>query len=255
MARARLITDPILLLRLAAAAVILTLWQLVSWSGLLYRGVIPSLDAIVRAIVQMLVSGEFYRHLAVTAYEVGGALLIGGTLGIAAGLLLGASTFIARGFEPYVHYLAPTPKIVFLPVLLVAFGTGPGSKLALGAISAFFPMALSIAAGVRGIDPVLLRVGQSFRLSRWQTIRMIYLPALVKPLSIGLRLAFGLAMVGALLAEISLSNAGLGYLAGQDYAHFQIPAMYAVLIAVFALAALGNAAIVRLIRPRGPASA
>jgi ABC-type nitrate/sulfonate/bicarbonate transport system permease component len=89
---------------------------------------------------------------------VAGALLIGGVAGLVVGLLLGASKFFSRAFEPYVHYLAPTPKIVFLPVLMVMFGVGPASKLALGAISAFFPMALSIAVGVRGVDPVLLRV-------------------------------------------------------------------------------------------------
>jgi ABC-type nitrate/sulfonate/bicarbonate transport system permease component len=254
MARARLTADPILLLRAATLVGLLALWQIVSWSGLLYRGVIPSLPDIARATISLILSGEFYHHLLITSWEVLGALVIGGGLGILAGLGLGASRFAARGFEPYVHYLAPTPKIVFLPVFLVAFGTGPASKLALAAVSAFFPMALSVATGVRGIDPVLLRVGRSFRLKRWQKLRMIYLPALVRPVSIGLRLAFGLAMVGALLSEISLSNAGLGYLAAQDYGHFQIPAMYAVLIVVFALAATGNAAIVRLVRPRGARS-
>jgi NitT/TauT family transport system permease protein len=247
----RLGWSPVLVLRLGAALGLWAVWEAVSASGLLYRGVIPSSVAILRALFWLLLSGEFWFHLGVTSYEVVGALLLGGLAGLAAGLALGASRFLARGFEPYVHYLAPTPKIVFLPVLMVLFGVGPGSKLALGAISAFFPMALSIAAGVRGVDPVLLRVAASFRLTPWQVVRMIYLPALVRPISVGLRLAFGLAMVGCLLAEIALSNRGLGYLANQAYAHFQIPDMYAVLLVVFALAALGNAAIVRLVRPRG----
>lgn len=245
-------TDPVLLLRAAALVGILALWQMIFWSGLLYRGVVPSLWAIGDALVGLLLSAQFYENLAVTGYEVAGALLIGGGIGLLAGIGLGASRFASRGFEPYVHYLAPTPKIVFLPVLLVAFGTGPQSKLALGAVSAFFPMALTIAAGVRGIDPVLLRVGRSLRLRRMQMLRLIYLPALLRPLATGLKLAFGLAMVGALLAEISLSNAGLGYIAAQDYGHFQTAEMYAVLIMVFALAAIGNAAIGRLVRAGGP---
>ena len=253
MAHPRLITDPIWLLRVAAVVAILLAWQSVFWSGLLYRGVVPSLWAIGGALIGLLMSGQFYGNLAVTAYEVGGALLIGGGLGLLAGIGLGASRFASRGFEPYVHYLAPTPKIVFLPVLLVAFGTGPHSKLALGAVSAFFPMALTMAAGVRGIDPVLLRVGRSLRLRRVQMLRMIYLPALVRPVAVGLRLAFGLAMVGALLAEISLSNAGLGYIAAQDYGHFQTAEMYAVLIMIFVLAAAGNAVIGRVVRTAGPA--
>lgn len=243
--------SPVAALRLLALLAAWVLWEAVAASGLLYRGVIPSSFAILRAFAALIVSPDLWGNLAVTAYEVLGALLIGGLAGLVAGLALGASSFLSRAYEPFVHYVAPTPKIVFLPVLMVAFGVGPGSKLALGAVSAFFPMALSVAAGVRGVDPVLPRVGQSFRLSRWQMVCMIYLPALVAPVSVGLRLAFGLAMVGCLLAELALSNQGLGYLAGQDYAHFQIPQMYAVLLVVFLLAAAGNAVIVRLVRPRG----
>ena len=243
--------SPITALRGLAVIIILVLWQAVSASGLLYNGVIPSLLAILRALVQTVFGTELYGNMATTGYEVLGALLIGGVTGIAAGLALGASRFLSRAYEPYVHYLAPTPKIVFLPVLMAILGVGPESKLALGAISAFFPMALSIAAGVRQVDPVLLRVARSFRLSRSQVVRMIYLPALIRPISVGLRLAFGLAMVGCLLSEIALSNRGLGYMAAQDYAHFQIAQMYAVLIVVFVLAAAGNAVIVWALRRPG----
>jgi ABC-type nitrate/sulfonate/bicarbonate transport system permease component len=249
--RVRAGISPVTVLRIAAVVGLWVLWEAVAASGLLYRGVIPSSFAILRALFAMVITLDLWRNFAVTAYEVLGALIIGGTIGLACGLALGASRFLSRAYEPFAHYLAPTPKIVFLPVLMVAFGVGPGSKLALGAVSAFFPMVLSVAAGVRGVDKVLLRVGASYRLSRWHVVRMIYLPALVAPISVGLRLSFGLAMVGCLLAEIALSNAGLGYLANQDYAHFQIPQMYAVLLVVFVLAAAGNAVIVRLVRPRG----
>lgn len=250
-ARLRAGLSPITAARAAALLGLLVLWQAVSVSGIIYNGVVPSLGAILRALAAMLVTVDLWSNLGVTAYEVIGALLIGAASGLITGLALGTSRFLSRAYEPYIHYLGPTPKIVFLPVLLIAFGTGPNSKLALGAISAFVPMALSVAAGVRGIDPVLLRVGASFRLTRWQVVRMIYLPALVAPLSVGLRLSFGLAMVGALLGELGLSNAGIGYMAGDFYNHFEIPQMYAVLIIIFVLAACGNAAIVHLVRPRG----
>lgn len=251
--RRRALVSPVASSQAVAVVGILAAWEFVAQTGLLYRGVIPSLWAILKALVALLLGGTLWFHLGVTGFEVLGALVIGGTLGIAVGLALGASRFLSRAFEPYIHYLAPTPKIVFLPILMAALGVGPGSKLALGAISAFFPMALSIAAGVRQVDGVLLKVGRSFRLSRWQVVRMIYLPALVRPISVGLRLSFGLAMVGCLLSEIALSNRGIGYLAAQSYAHFQIADMYALLIVVFVLAAAGNAAILRLLRRPGAA--
>ena len=80
------------------------------------------------------------------------------------------------------------------------------------------------------MNPMFLRVGQTLNLSLAQRIRMIYLPALVPPISTGLRLGFGIATVGALLSEIKLSNKGLGHAAMQAYARFDIPTMMAILI-------------------------
>ena len=142
--------------------------------------------------------------------------------------------------------------LVFLPILLILFGIGVGSKISLAALSCFFPMTLSLAAGVRGMNPMFLRVGQTLNLSLAQRIRMIYLPALVPPISTGLRLGFGIATVGALLSEIKLSNKGLGHAAMQAYARFDIPAMMAILIVIFALAGIGNMLIGRIIRLPGP---
>ena len=96
--------------------------------------------------------------------------------------MLGANRFLARAFEPYLYYLGPTPKIIFFPVMIMWFGVGPGSKIAMGAISCFFPVALSTAAGMRQIDKVLIRVGQSFRANAWQMATKIYLPAMRHPI-------------------------------------------------------------------------
>ena len=242
------------LLQLGTLLGIWALWEAVAQSGLVWRGAVPSSFAVLRALAAMLATGGFYHQLAVTLGEVAVSVLIGGGLGLIAGLVIGISAFLGRAFEPILHYLAPTPKIVFLPVVMLLAGVGPGSKVALGALSCFFPMALSIAVGVRGVDPVLLRVGRSFRLNAWQLVCKIYLPALLPPIVVGLRLSLGLALVGCLLAEVKLSSAGLGFLAMQAYSQLDIPTTYAVLLVVFALAAFGNAAIGMLVRTPGAVS-
>ena len=241
-------------LRVAGALGLLGLWELAGLSGLFFADVLPSSLRIVRAMGELLMSAEFYTHLAVTVYEVLVAFALGTVTGTAAGLLLGISRRAGDIFEPFIHYLAPTPKIVFLPILLVLFGVGVGSKIALGAISSFFPMALNIAAGVRQVSPTLLRVGRTFSLTRWQTIRMIYLPALVPPIATGLRIGLGVSVVGCLLSEYKLARAGMGFLAGQYGDKFAIAHMLAVLIFIFILATLGNAVIERFVRLPDPNS-
>ena len=66
----------------------------------------------------------------------------------------------ARAYEGFIYYLGPTPKIIFFPIMILWFGVGPGSKIAMGALSAFFPIVISVASGMRQIAPVLIRVGQ-----------------------------------------------------------------------------------------------
>lgn len=239
-------------LRVAGALALFGLWEAAGYSGFFFRDLLPSTWRILQAMGDLLSSREFYTHVGVTLTEILVAFAIGTVLGTAAGLLLGISRRIGDIFEPFIHYLAPTPKIVFLPILLVLFGVGMGSKIALGAISAFFPMALNIAAGVRQVSPVLLRVGRTFSLTRWQTIRMIYLPALVPPIASGLRIGLGVSVVGCLLSEYKLARAGMGFLAGQYGDKFAIAHMLAVIIFIFILAVLGNALIERFVRLPGP---
>ncbi len=183
-------------LRVAGALAMLGLWELAGASGLFFRDVLPSSVSIVSSMFKLLSAADFYHHLGVTLFEVLVSFVLGAVTGTMAGLALGASRRAGDIFEPFIHYLAPTPKIVFLPILLVLFGVGVWSKIALGAVSAFFPMALNIAAGVRQVPPVLLRVGQTFNLTAWQTVKMIYLPALVPPIATGLRIALGVSVVG-----------------------------------------------------------
>jgi ABC-type nitrate/sulfonate/bicarbonate transport system permease component len=227
-------------IRIAIAAAILTLWEGASASGLFYRDVIPSLVAIGRALGAVAVSAEFYGHLAASLMEIAQALAIGVGLGLVIGLILGSSRFLSRAFEPYLYYLGPTPKIVFFPLMIMWLGVGPASKVALGALSCFFPVVLSVASGMRQINPTLIRVGRSFHLSPLQMALKVHLPAMRGPILNGVRLGLGVAVIATLLAETKLSNAGIGYLIMRAYAVFDMPRLYAMLIVVFALAIVAN---------------
>lgn len=226
----------VLLTRLAIIGTILLLWEAMAQSGLLYRDVVPSLTRILRELGLILLDQRFYADLSVTAGEVALATLIGGGAGILTGMALGRSRFLQQAYEPFLHYLGPTPKIVFFPILIMWFGVGPGSKVAMGALSCFFPVAISVAGGMREIDKVLIRVGLSFRLTSLQMISKIYLPAMRAPVINGIRIGLGVAIIGTLLAETKLANQGLGYAVIQTYATFNMPKMYALLLIVFMLA-------------------
>ena len=238
--------SPVTLLRIAIVLGTLAIWEFLAHSGWLYRDVVPSLLAIGEALGRLLARPDFYYNLGVTAAEIGAAVAIGGISGMVVGLLLGANRYLSRAFENYLYYLGPTPKIIFFPVMIMWFGVGPESKVALGTLSCFFPIALSVAAGMRQIDKVLIRVGRSFQASTAQMVFKIYMPAMRHPIINGVRLGLGVALIGTLLAETKLSNKGIGFLIIQAYSTFDMPRMYAMLIVLFVLAIGANALIGRL---------
>jgi NitT/TauT family transport system permease protein len=232
----RLGLDPVAVVRIAIVLALLAIWEYLAQSGLLYRDVVPSLGRIGLAIIKLLSTPDYYWNLAVTAFEILIALIIGGVFGLVIGIALGSNRMLARAYEPYLYYLGPTPKIIFFPVMIMWFGVGMQSKIAMGVVSCFFPIALSAAAGMRQIDKVLIRVGQSFRANTWQMVTKIYLPAMRHPMLNGVRLGLGIALIGVLLAETKLSNMGIGFLIIQAYSVFDMPRMYAMLIVLFVLA-------------------
>jgi len=234
------------LLRVAIILAVLAIWEFLSHSGWLYRDVIPSLLAIGGALADLLAHESYYYNLGVTTGEIGAALAIGGSSGLVVGLLLGGNRFLSRAFEHYLYYLGPTPKIIFFPVMIMWFGVGAGSKIAMGAVSCFFPIALNVAAGMREIDPVLIRVGNSFRANTWQMVTKIYLPAMRHPIINGIRIGLGVCLIGTLLAETKLSNSGVGFLVIQAYSLFNMPLMYALLIVLFVIAIGANTLIGKL---------
>jgi ABC-type nitrate/sulfonate/bicarbonate transport system permease component len=260
--------NPVTKLRIALIAALLLLWEATAASGLLFRDVVPSLATVARAVATTLTHPdtplaidigfgtmrlkgtfwvpEFYGHLWTTIYEVALALVIGGLAGLVVGIVLGANRFLSNAFEHFLYYLGPTPKIIFFPIMIMWFGVGPGSKVAMGTISCFFPIALSAAAALRQIDRVLIRVGRSFRANAWQMATKIYLPAMRAPIVNGVRLGLGVAIIGTLLAETKLSNRGLGFLVINAYTTFDMPKMYSLLILLFAIAIGVNALVTRL---------
>ncbi|MCY4548627.1 MAG: ABC transporter permease [Defluviicoccus sp.] len=227
---------------------------LVAWEGLaalgaleiLYGDVIPSSWKIAVAVWGEVTAADFYRDLGITFAEHIVGFIVGSAIALALGIAMGVNPLLRKAIEPYLNAIGSTPKIIFLPILFLVFGTGIDSKMAKGALSAFFPVVFSTALGMILINPVLLRVGQSFNLNRWQTVVKIYIPAMVNPVITGLRLGMAITVIGVLVAELKFADGGLGYRLGNYYEQFRIAEMYAIILIIFALAALANMGMTRL---------
>jgi ABC-type nitrate/sulfonate/bicarbonate transport system permease component len=239
--RGRVVTIRVVTLLLA-----LVLWESVRSSGLVFEGVMPSSLEVGQALVAQIADKTFYYDLGFTLLAAFVGFATGSIAALAIGIALGISAFSRRAIEPYLIAIGATPKIIFLPILFLIFGLGIESKIAKGAMSAFFPVVLSATHGYLQVPEVLLRVGRSFRLSLGQMIGKIYLPAMAAPLVAGLRLGIAMSIIGVLAAEITYSNSGLGYRLIQYANQFQIASVYAVTILIFLVASATNTAMLAI---------
>ena len=238
-------------IRLITVAALLLAWEGLALLGnleILYSDVIPSSWKIALAVWNEVIAADFYRDLGITFAEHIVGFIVGSSIAIALGISMGLNPLLRKALEPYLNAIGSTPKIIFLPILFLIFGTGIDSKMAKGALSAFFPVVFSTALGMILINPVLLRVGRSFNLSRWQMAIKIYIPAMINPVITGLRLGMAITVIGVLVAELKFADGGLGYRLGNYYEQFRIAEMYAIILIIFALAALANVGMTRLQR-------
>jgi ABC-type nitrate/sulfonate/bicarbonate transport system permease component len=222
---------------------IIAAWEAFATLGrmeILYGDVIPSTWMIIVAIWQELTSSNFYHHLGITFAEHIVGFIVGSLIAIALGISMGVNETLRKALEPYLNAIGSTPKIIFLPILFLIFGTGIESKMAKGALSAFFPVVFTTALGMALINPVLIKVGRSFNLSTRQMVTKVYMPAMVNPVITGLRLGMAITVIGVLVAELKFADGGLGYQLGIYYEQFRIAPMYAIIVIIFALAAAAN---------------
>lgn len=242
--------DPVARIKMATFVAVLVLWQAVAASGLLYEGVVPPPLSVARALVQELLDPSLYHDLGITLLESFCGFIFGSLIAIVIGVWLGANSFMRRAFEPYIFALAGTPKIIFLPILFLIFGLGIESKIAKAALSAFFPVVFSAISAFLQINGVHIKVGESFDLNVRQKVIMIYLPAMLPSLIVGMRLGIAMSIIGVLSAEIAYSDVGVGFRLIRYADQFRISNMYATILIIFSTAMLINHSISKFEKSR-----
>jgi NitT/TauT family transport system permease protein len=149
--------------------------------------------------------------LRVTFWELAVAFALSVAIGLPIGLAVGLQPFAHKSFMPIILLLYGTPQITILPLFILYFGIGPASKIAFGVSHGFFPIIVTIVAGVQNIKPILLTSAHSMGASRWQVLRHVVFPHMIPSFFAGMRLGMTGVLLGVLLAELYVSTAGIGY--------------------------------------------
>lgn len=192
--------------------ILIAIWQLASTTGLLQSRILPAPSAVVSAFWHLLVSGELWHHVKVSAGRALLGLLVGGGLGLLLGLLNGSSRIASTLLDTTLQMIRNIPALALIPLVILWFGIDESAKLFLVAVGVFFPMYINTYHGIRSVDPQLIEMGKSYGLTRWQLYKDIILPGAMPSILVGLRFSLGLVWVLLIVAETISAQAGIGYM-------------------------------------------
>ncbi|MCC7282115.1 MAG: ABC transporter permease [Acetobacteraceae bacterium] len=219
-------------------AALLLLWEASARLGWVVSPNWPPLSAVLAAGWQDLASGELALRLAGTLWRAAVGLGIGSAAGIAAGLAMALSRAVALSLGPLVELLRPVPVPAIIPPLILLLGVDDAMKLAIIALSAFFPVAISTHQGAASVDPTLVASARTLGVPGWRIMLAITWPATLPFILAGMRVSLALALVVGVVGEMIAGDSGIGhYLVLMQFA-VRAPEMYA---AILVLAASGYA--------------
>ena len=218
---------------LATLAVLVGLWWAGVWLFEPYPFILPSPARVAETL--WTARATLAHHAAITATEIVLGLLLGTVLGVLTALALNSWTPARRVLLPLVMASQALPVFAVAPLLVVWFGLGLGSKIAMATLIIYFPVASALGDGLERAEGDLVDLGRIYGASRLQLLFHIRLPAAMPALASGLRVAATVAPIGAIVGEWVGAAGGLGYLINQANARMQTDMTFAGLVVLFAL--------------------
>lgn len=197
--------------------------------------ILPKPEAVVRALWSGLAVSPasplgYYLPLWSTLSNAAVGCAIGVGLGLVIGSLMAEVEAIERLVMPYAFALQSLPKVAIAPLIVIWFGFGDGSKIAISALLSFFPVLINSFTGLRAVEPERIDLMRSLSASRLETYRIVKLPNAAPFIFAGLDMAVVYALLGAIVAEFLGAQRGMGVVITQAQAVSDVAGVFAALI-------------------------
>jgi NitT/TauT family transport system permease protein len=192
--------------------------------------------------------GSIWDNIAATLEEAVLGFVLGTVVGIVLGVVLGRSAFLADVLAPFIKATNAIPRIVLASLFVIWFGLGLSSKVATAFVLVFFAVFFNAFQGAREVDRVLVDNARILGASRWDLMRTIVLPSATSWILASMHVAFGFALIGAVVGEYTGADRGMGLLINKSQGNFDAAGIYAGMLVVTVLALVAEWLITRLER-------
>ena len=217
---------------------LLAAWEAAAWTDAIDTRFFSSPTRIFTEFSVMLTDGELLRHTLASVLRVSIGFAVGTAVGIVLGLAIGLIPTVAAALKPLVDATFPIPKVGLLPLVIIIFGIGEGSKYAIIAISVVYLIIINTAAGVRQIERIYMDVGRNYHASRMMMFTDVALPGALPSIVTGMKVSLGVSLIVIVTAESLAAKSGIGYLIWTSWQVFEVEKMY---VGLFVAAILGFA--------------
>lgn len=197
----------------ATPALVLIVWEVLSRTGYIEPQVLPAPSRVAATAWEMMRDGSLFLHLGYSLARATIGFAIGGSLGLALGILVGFSPLAEAVFDRSVQMVRAVPFLALLPLVIIWFGVEESGKIFLVSLAVLFPIYINTVLGIRQVDPKLIEVGRVTGLSRTGQIRRIILPGAMPSILTGVRYALAVSWLALVIAETIATTKGIGFLA------------------------------------------
>jgi len=193
-------------------AILLLIWQMISWFGGYNAALFPPPIKVWRAFIELSKSGTLWVDLQISLFRFFTGYLTAAIAGVTLGLIIGRMNVLWSLLDPIVQVLRPVAPIAWSPIIILWFNLGSASAIVIIFIAAFYPMLLTTVSAIRKVDTNYLRVAQNFEFNRRELTAKVIIPAIFPQITHGLRIALGTAWIFLVSGEMVGAQSGLGYL-------------------------------------------
>lgn len=219
-----------IVLTIAAPLLILLVWEALSKSKRIDPIFWPAPSTLWPSFRKLVGDGSLLDDVRLSLMRILGGFLLGAIPGVALGLAMGLFWPVRAFMMPVAVAFYAVPKIAILPLVIIAFGIGESSKLAIVALSIFFLVVLNTMSGVMEIDALFPDVAKNLGASRWDLFWTVALPGALPAIFTGLRLALGFSLIVIVGTEFVSQSPGVGRLIWDSWQTLAIKKMYVGLV-------------------------
>ncbi|GHV29123.1 ABC transporter permease [Synergistales bacterium] len=230
----------------AAIFVFWAIWEALPQLGIVAPFFLPPFSVVAETIGGMAADGELVNHLAASLKRALTGFAMGMCVSVPLGLLIGWFKPVSKFLDPLLQVFRQTSALALFPVFILFFGIGEVSKIAIIYWGAQWAILLNTTAGVRNVDPLLIKAARSMAASDLTIFRRVVLPASLPYIFTGARLSATTSILVLTAAEMVGAKAGLGFLVFDAQQKFEIPRMYAGIVLMSILGFTANYLILSL---------